>query len=143
MGFTFHLDVVSAEAEIFAGPAEMLFVPTVAGELGILAHHAPLLAELRPGELRVRDREGRQRAFFVGGGLLEVQPARVTVLADTVERAEDIDEAAARSARERAEEIMRGGAPPMDLAAARAQLDEALARLRVVENMRQLSHGGY
>ena len=92
MASTIHVDIVSAEGEIFAGPAEMVFVPAKEGELGITPRHAPLLTLLNAGEVRVKTAEGEQ-SVFVGGGALEIQPNRVTILADTAIRAHDIDEA--------------------------------------------------
>src|SRR5256885_14270037 len=101
---TIHVDIVSAEGEIFSGPATMVFAPASQGELGITPRHAPLLSLLKAGEVRVPTPAGEQHFFFVGGGALEGQPTKVTVLAGTALRARDIDEAAGPAARPRAEE---------------------------------------
>ena len=103
MAMTFHVDVVSAEEEIFSGTAEMLFAPGAMGELGIMARHTPLLTALKPGELRIQLGDGEEQHIYVSGGMLEVQPHVVTVLSDTAVRAKDIDEAAALEAKEAAE----------------------------------------
>jgi F-type H+-transporting ATPase subunit epsilon len=100
---TIHVDIVSAEGEIFSGPARMVFLPGSEGELGVMPRHAPLLTLLKPGEVRVQQPEGEELSFYVGGGALEIQPKRVTVLADTAARAKDLDEASAVAARQRAE----------------------------------------
>ena len=104
MAMTIHVDIVSAEKEIFSGPAEMVFASAVMGEVGILPRHAPLLTQLRPGQVRIKTPSGEEEFFYVSGGMLEVQPHVVTVLADTAERAKDLDEAAAQQAKERAEQ---------------------------------------
>src|SRR5438045_2396654 len=112
---TIQVDIVSAEGEIFSGPAAMVFAPASQGELGIAPRHAPLLTLLKPGEVRVQTPEGEQHFFFVGGGALEVQPNKVTVLADTALRAKDIDEAAALAAKQRAGDGLgdKGGHMPL------------------------------
>src|ERR1700722_12155744 len=101
---TIEVDIVSAEGQIFSGPASMVFLPGSEGELGVAPRHAPLLTLLKAGEVRVRTPEGEEQSFYVGGGALEIQPRKVTVLADTAARAKDLDEAAAHAARQRAEE---------------------------------------
>ena len=101
-----RVDIVSAEGEIFSGEAEMVFAPGQLGEIGIPPRHAPLLTDLKPGEVRVQPPEGEERVFYVSGGILEVQPQRVTVLANSALRAEDLDEAAAFEAREKAREAL-------------------------------------
>src|SRR5512134_3127553 len=103
MAMTLHVDIVSAEAEIFSGTVTMVFAPAEMGEVGIAPRHAPLLTRLKPGEIRVQQADGSEQSFFVSGGMLEVQPHVVTVLADTAIRAHDLDEAAAIQAKERAE----------------------------------------
>lgn len=133
---TIHVDVVSAEREIFSGTAEMVFAPLVTGEVGILPRHAPLLAPLKPGEVRVRTGH-EELAFYVSGGMLEVQPHVVTVLADTALRAKDIDEAAALKAKERAEDAMRNRQSDMDYAKAQAELAQAVAQLRTLRKLRE------
>src|SRR6202167_3146185 len=104
---TIHVDIVSAEGEIFSGEARMVFLPASEGEIGVTPRHAPLLTLLKPGEVRVQPPEGEEHYFYVGGGALEVQPTKVTVLADTALRARDIDEAAALAAKQRAEEGLK------------------------------------
>src|SRR6188768_1889258 len=115
---TIHVDIVSAEGEIFSGPAKMVFAPGSQGELGIAPRHAPLLTLLKAGEVRVQPIEGDEQAFFVGGGVLEVQPRKVTVLADTALRAKDLDESAALAAKQRAEEALRDRKDAMEIAEA-------------------------
>ncbi len=133
---TIQVDIVSAEGEIYSGEAEMVFAPGVLGEIGIAPRHAPLLTHLRPGEVRVQPPEGEEQFFFVTGGVLEVQPRLVTVLADSAARAEDLDEAAALAARERAREALEGGSGEIDLAQAQRELVEAEARYRAAEKLR-------
>ncbi len=140
MAETIHVDIVSAEGEIFSGPARTVFVPASQGELGILPRHAPLLTLLKPGEVRVQPEQGDEQHFYVGGGALEVQPRRVTVLADTALRARDIDEAAAQAAKQRAEETLRSKVDKIGQAEALAELARAVALLKVVQRLRNL-HG--
>ncbi|MGH8208530.1 MAG: F0F1 ATP synthase subunit epsilon [Steroidobacteraceae bacterium] len=135
---TIQVDIVSAEGEIFSGPATMVFAPASEGDLGIAPRHAPLLTLLKAGEVRVQTPEGQQQAFFVGGGALEVQPNKVTVLADTALRAHDIDEAAALAAKQRAEEALRDKSGHITQAEALAELARAAAMLKVVERLRKL-----
>ena len=135
MAMTMHVDIVSAEKEIYSGTAEMVFAPLVTGEVGILPRHAPLLARMKPGEVRVRKGE-EELFFYVSGGMLEIQPHVVTVLADTAVRAKDLDEAAALKAKERAEEAMRNRQTGIDYARAQAELAEALAQLRAIQKLR-------
>jgi len=135
---TIHVDIVSAEGEIFSGPAAMVFAPASEGELGIAPRHAPLLTLLKAGEVRVRTPEGEQQSFYVGGGALEVQPNKVTVLADTALRARDIDEAAALAAKQRAEEALRDKPGHITQAEALAELARAAAMLKVLERLRKL-----
>lgn len=141
MANTIHVDIVSAEGEIFAGPAKMVFLPAAEGELGIAPRHAPLLALLKAGEVRVQPVEGEEQFFYVGGGALEVQPARVTVLADTAARAADLDEAAALAARARAEEALAGKIDRIEQAAALAELARAAAQLKLIERLRKIRGG--
>ena len=136
MAMTVHVDIVSAEQEIYSGTAEMVFAPLVTGEVGILPRHAPLLARMKPGEVRVRS-GSEDLSFYVSGGLLEVQPHVVTVLADTALRAKDIDEAAALKAKEHAEEAMRNRKSDIDYAKAQAELAEATAQLRAIQKLRE------
>lgn len=137
MAMTMHVDIVSAEAEIFSGSAEMVFASGVMGELGILPRHAPLLTQLRPGEVRIRTPEGEELFYYISGGLLEVQPHVVTVLADTALRARDLDEAAALAAKERAEQDMQDKVSEFEYAKAQAQLAEAVAQLRAIQKLRE------
>jgi F-type H+-transporting ATPase subunit epsilon len=137
MAQTIHLDIVSAEGEVFSGEATMVLLPGSQGELGIYPRHAPLLSTLRPGEVRVQADGQEEQSFYVGGGALEVQPHLITVLADTAARARDLDEAEALAAKQRAEEAMRGGADKMDLAKAQAELARAVAQLRAIERLRK------
>jgi F-type H+-transporting ATPase subunit epsilon len=135
---TIHVDIVSAEGELFSGVASEVIAPASQGDLGILPRHAPLLTLLKPGEVRVRTPDGEEQHFFVGGGALEVQPARVTVLADTALRAKDIDEAAALAAKQRAEEALKDRAGHITLAEAQAELARAMAQLKLIQRLRKL-----
>jgi F-type H+-transporting ATPase subunit epsilon len=135
---TIHVDIVSAEGEIFSGPATMVFAPASEGELGIAPRHAPLLSLLKAGEVRVQTPDGAEHFYFVGGGALEVQPTKVTVLADTALRAKDIDEAAALAAKQRAEEALRDKAGHITQAEALAELARAAAQLKIIERLRKL-----
>lgn len=135
MAMTMHVDIVSAEEEIYSGTAEMLFAPLETGEVGILPRHAPLLARMKPGEVRVRN-DSEDQSFYVSGGLLEVQPHVVTVLSDTAVRAKDLDEAAALEAQRRAEETLEDSKADIDYAKAQAELIEAVAQLRMIRRLR-------
>ena len=138
MADTIHVDIVSAEGEIFSGPAKMVFLPAAEGEIGVTPRHAPLLTLLKAGEVRVQPPEGDEISFFVGGGALEVQPQRVTVLADTAARAHDLDEAAALAARQRAEEALAARTDKIDLAEAQAELIRAAAQLKLIQKLRKI-----
>jgi F-type H+-transporting ATPase subunit epsilon len=135
---TIHVDIVSAEGELFSGAATAVFAPASQGDLGILPHHAPLLSLLKAGEVRVQTPDGAEQHFFVGGGALEVQPTKVTILADTAMRARDIDEAAALAAKQRAEEALRDKVGHITQAEALAELARAIAQLKVIERLRKL-----
>lgn len=135
---TIHVDIVSAEGEIFSGEAAMVFAPAVMGEMGIAPRHAPLLTTLKPGEVRVQLPGGEEQLFFVGGGAIEVQPHLVTVLADTAIRAKDIDEAAALQAKQRAEQALRDRGSQIELAEAQAELARAVAQLKALEKLRKI-----
>ncbi|HEV2227824.1 MAG TPA: F0F1 ATP synthase subunit epsilon [Steroidobacteraceae bacterium] len=135
---TIHVDIVSAEGELFTGEASEVIAPASQGDVGIRPRHAPLLSLLKPGEVRVRTPDGEEHHFFVGGGALEVQPTRVTVLADTALRARDIDEAAALAAKQRAEEALKDRAGHITLAEAQAELARAIAQLKVIQRLRKL-----
>jgi len=134
---TIEVDIVSAEGQIYSGPASMVFLPASEGELGVAPRHAPLLSMLKAGEVRVRTPEGEEHSFYVGGGALEVQPKRVTVLADTAARAKDLDEAAALESRARAEEVLAGKVDQITQAEALAELARAVAQLRLIEKLRK------
>ena len=137
MSMTIHVDIVSAEEEIYSGLAEMVFAPGILGELGIAPRHAPLVSQLKPGEVRVKtDKE--ELAFFISGGILEVQPHLVTVLSDTAIRADDLDEAKALEAKKRAEEALADRASDIDYAKAQAELAEAAAQLSAISRLRKL-----
>ena len=137
MAMTIHVDIVSAESEIFSGLAEMVFAPAVMGEVGILPGHAPLVTTLKPGEVRVRLPGGEEQSFYVSSGMLEVQPHMVTVLSDTAQRASDLDEAAALEAKERAERMLADRHADMDEAQARAELAQAAAQLQAIRRLRR------
>lgn len=133
---TIHVEIVSAEGHIWSGDANLVVAPARMGEVGIAPRHAPLLTTLKPGELRVQ-REGQDELFFyVTGGILEVQPKQVTVLADTALRAEQLDEQAADEARRKAEEALKGASTKEDLAHAQAQLVEAAARYQAAQKLK-------
>jgi F-type H+-transporting ATPase subunit epsilon len=135
---TIHVDIVSAEGEIFSGPASMVFLPASEGEIGVAPRHAPLLTLLKPGEVRVRAPDGEEHFFYVGGGALEVQPNKVTVLADTAARAKDLDEAAAAAARQRAESALSGQIDKLTMAQAQAELAQAIAQLKMIQRLRKV-----
>jgi F-type H+-transporting ATPase subunit epsilon len=131
-----HVDIVSAEAEIFSGTATMVFAPAEMGELGIAPRHTQLLTRLKPGEVRVVDEKGEEQSFYVSGGILEVQPHVVTVLSDTALRAKDLDEAAALQAKEQAEKLLADNQSDIDYAKAQLELAEAVAQLRAIQKIR-------
>lgn len=133
---TIHVDIVSAEGEIFSGEASMVFAPARMGEVGIAPRHAPLLTALKPGEVRVEDPEGTEHFFYITGGMLEIQPHLVTVLADTALRGEQLDEAAALAAKQEAEKALEGISDETDLARAQAELAEAEARYRAAQKLK-------
>ncbi|MCP1673388.1 F-type H+-transporting ATPase subunit epsilon [Natronocella acetinitrilica] len=137
MASTMHLDVVSAEEEIFSGEVEFVVARATEGELGIMPRHAPLLARLQPGEVRVRLSGDEEQYFYVSGGMIEVQPKVVTILADTAARAKDLDEAAAEEAKKRAEEAIRNRTGEMDYARAQTELAAAAAQLRAIQSLRK------
>lgn len=137
MAMTIHVDIVSAEGAIHSGQAEMVYAPGVMGELGIAPRHTPLVTSLKPGDVRVDDGKEMMH-FYVSGGILEVQPHVVTVLADTAIRATDLDEAAAIEAKRRAEEALAGQKEQFEYARAQAELAEAVAQLRAIEKLRKI-----
>jgi len=133
---TIQVDIVSAEGEIHSGEASMVFVPAKMGEIGIAPRHAPLLTALRPGEVRVQDTEGGELFFYITGGMLEVQPTLVTVLADTALRGEQLDEAAALASQQHAEEALKGASEETDIARAQQELAEARARYSAAQKLK-------
>jgi F-type H+-transporting ATPase subunit epsilon len=136
---TIHIDIVSAEGAIFSGDADMVFAPAKMGEVGIAPRHAPLLTELKPGAVRVQTGDG-EKLFYVTGGVLEVQPHLVTVLADSALHAHQLDESEALAARERAREVLEGKHGTVDLARAQSELVEAEARYRAAQQLK--GHSG-
>ena len=133
---TIHVEIVSAEGHIYSGDANLVICPAKMGDVGIAPRHAPLMTTLRPGEVRVQA-DGKEEVFlYVTGGILEVQPSQVTILADTALRAEQLDEAAADEARRRAEEAVKGATGKEELAHAQMQLVEAAARYRAVQRLK-------
>ena len=133
---TIKVDIVSAEGEIHSGEAAMVFAPASMGEVGIAPRHAPLLTTLKPGEVRVQSPEGDEEAFYITGGMLEVQPHLVTVLADTALRGDQLDEAAALAAQQEAEKALEGVSEETDIARAQAELEEARARYRAAQKLK-------
>ena len=142
---TIHVDVVSAEESIFSGEARFVALPGESGELGILPGHTPLITRIKPGSVRIELAEpnaggGKEEFVFVAGGILEVQPKRVTVLADTAIRGKDLDEAKALDAKKRAEEAMASRSSELDYVRAQAELAEAIAQLSAIQKLRKRSH---
>ncbi|MCF6324676.1 MAG: F0F1 ATP synthase subunit epsilon [Gammaproteobacteria bacterium] len=135
MAMTIHVDIVSAESEIFSGTAEMVFAPAVMGEVGVLPGHAPLLTQLKPGEVRVKNGDSEE-SFYVSGGMLEVQPHVITVLSDTALRAKDIDEAAALEAKQKAEDALQDKTSEFEYAKAQSELAEAVAQLQAIKKLK-------
>ncbi len=137
MTMTVHLDVVSAESNLFSGRVESLQVAGSEGELGVTPGHAPLLTQLKPGMVRIVKQFGEEEVLYLSGGMLEVQPGNVTILADVAIRADDIDQAAAQEAKRRAEEQIANPGADFDYAQAARELAKAIAKLRVVEYTKQ------
>jgi len=135
MAVSMQVDIVSAEGSLFSGKAEMLFAQAANGEVGILPHHTQFLSQLKPGQVRVQSGD-EEDLFYVNGGILEVQPDVVTVLADTAIRASDIDEAAAEEAKQRAEEAMATAKSDTDIAKAQVELAEAVAQIQTLTKLR-------
>ena len=134
---TIRCDIVSAEQEIFRGEATLVVATGELGELGIAPKHAPLITRLKPGKIVVTQANGEQLDFFISGGILEVQPQVVTVLADTAMRAQDIDEAAVRKAKEEAERMLANRGEGMEIAEAQQKLAEVTAQLQALERLRK------
>jgi F-type H+-transporting ATPase subunit epsilon len=141
MAMTVRVDIVSAEGAIHSGPAKMVYATAEMGEVGIAPRHTAFISRLRPGDVRVENEQGEQEHFYVSGGLLEVQPNMVTVLADTAIRARDLDEAAALEAKRRAEDALAGQKAEFEYAKAQAELAEAMAQLRAIEKLRKMKRG--
>lgn len=137
MAMTMHVDIVSAETEIYSGTITELYAPAEMGEVGVMPRHAPLLTRMKPGEVRIVTQDGNEQSFFVNGGILEVQPHVVTVLSDTAIRAADIDEAAALEAKARAEAALVDKKSDLDYARARAELAEAAAMIETIKKYKK------
>ena len=131
-----RVDIVSAEGAIHSGDAKMVYAPASMGEVGIAPRHAPLLTTLKAGDVRVEDTDGKEHFFYVTGGMLEVQPHLVTILADTALRGDQLDEAAALAAQQEAEEALKGVSDETDLARAQQELAEARARYRAAQKLK-------
>ena len=141
MAHTVHIDVVSAEASIFSGEAEFVVAPASAGEVVIYPNHAPMITTVKPGALRIKQADvAEETLIFISGGMLEVQPGLITVLADTAVRGHDLDEAKAIAAKEAAMEAMKNRSSDMDYAKAQAELAEALAQIQAIERLRKRTH---
>ncbi|MBT5030688.1 MAG: F0F1 ATP synthase subunit epsilon [Proteobacteria bacterium] len=134
---TMQVEVVSAEQEIFSGQASMLVATGIAGELGITPHHAPLLTQLKPGDVRVFAENGDEEVIYVSGGILEVTPQMVTVLSDTAVRAEDLDEAAALESQQRAQQALADNRADIEWAKAKAELAQAAAQLAAIKKLKR------
>jgi F-type H+-transporting ATPase subunit epsilon len=134
---TIHVDIVSAEGEIFSGPAAMVYAPAQLGEIGIAPNHAPLLTGLKPGGVRVQTPEGEELFFYVSGGMIEIQPKAVTVLADAALRAHDLDEAAVLQARQRAQDLLENRESAVDIATAQAELAQISAQVALLQKIKK------
>lgn len=131
-----QVDIVSAEGAIYSGTASMVYAPASMGEVGVSPRHAPLLTTLKPGEVRVEDTDGKEHFFYVTGGMLEIQPHEVTVLADTALRGDQLDEGAALAAQQAAEEALKGSSGETDISRAMTELTEARARYRAAQKLK-------
>jgi len=140
MPITMHLDIVSAEKEIYSGVVQYLVVSAMLGEVGIKPGHAPMLTVLKPGEILVTLADGTEDIYYVSGGMLEVQPYHTTILADTVQRADSLDEAAALEAQKRAQEAMQDHKSEVDYTLAAAELARAVAQIRAIQKLRKNHH---
>jgi F-type H+-transporting ATPase subunit epsilon len=139
MAMSFHLDIVSAEAQIFSGRAQMVMATGTEGELGICKGHTPLLTMLKPGFVRVAKLDGDEEVFYISGGALEVQPEVVTVLADVASRAADLDEAAALEAKTNAEKMLTDKTAGIEYAKAMTQMAEAMAQLKAIRQIKKIT----
>lgn len=137
MSMTVHVDIVSAEGSLFSGEGVMVYAPAIMGEIGIAPRHAPLVTRLKPGDVRVDRGGGEVVHFYVSGGIIEVQPFKITIMADTGVRARDLDEAAATAAKRRAEDALVNQSSKMEVAKAQSELLEAVAQLRTIEKLRK------
>ena len=137
MANTIHVDIVSAEEQIFSGEAEMVYAPAVLGEVGIAPRHTLLISPLKPGEVRLDMGDGKEEFFFISGGILEIQPHMVTVLSDTAIRADDLNEAAALEAKKRAEAALEDQKSDLDVAKARAEIASAAAQIAAIKKWRR------
>ncbi len=137
MAKTLQVDIVSAEQEIYSGPADMVIAPGEAGELGILPEHVPLLTRVKPGTVRIRKSGAEEEVIYVSGGMMEVQPDRVTILADTSVRAHDLDEAKAMEAERLAKEALANKTGAIEIAKAQAELAEAAAQIHAIRKLRE------
>jgi F-type H+-transporting ATPase subunit epsilon len=135
---TIQVDIVSAEGEIFSGEAAMVFAPAIMGDIGIAPRHAPLITNLKPGEVRVQLPSGEEQHIYVSGGSLEIQPHLVTVLADTAIRAKDLDEAAVMQAKQRAEEALANRTDQVEMGQAQAELAHIMAQFKAIERLRKM-----
>ena len=140
MGTIFHLDIVSAEESIYSGPAEFIVAPAVMGEVGIFPQHTPMLTRIKSGIVRVKAPLQEDEEIYVSGGMLEVQPDIVTILADTAVRGKDLDEAKALEAKRKAEEAMKNKSSKIEYARAQAELIEAVAQLAAIRKLRKRGH---
>jgi len=141
MAMTLHVEIVSAEAEIYSGLAEFVVVPAEMGEVGIYPRHAPLISRIKPGSVRVKvPDQAEENLIYVSGGILEVQPGVVTILSDTALRGADLDEARVMEAKRQAEEAMKNRTSSMDYARAQAELAEAVAQLAAIQKLRKIKH---
>ena len=134
-----HLDIVSAEEKIFSGNVKIIIAAAMMGEVGIYPKHTPMITPLKPGEVKITTEEDEEKLFFISGGVIEVQPDIVTVLADTAIRGEDLDEAKAEESKKRAEEALADKSDNIDAAKALAELAQAAAQLKVIEKIRKKS----
>ena len=137
MAITMHVDIVSAEREVFSGTAEVVVAPALMGEVGIYPRHTQMLTSLKPGEVRITMQGGGEEAIYVSGGILEVQPHVVTILSDTAIRAQDLDETAALEAKQKAEQSLKDRTDVMELAKAQAELIAAIAQLQAIQRLRK------
>ena len=140
MGTIFHLDSVSAEESIYSGPVEFIVAPAQMGEVGIYPHHTPMLTKIKSGMVRIKTQLNDDELVYVSGGMLEVQPDTVTILADTAVRSQDLDEAKAIEAKKAAEEAMKNRESELDYAKAQAELMEAMAQLAAIDKLRKRGH---